>query len=221
MHVVIVGCGRVGSALARDLIEGGHSVAIIDRKAEAFTRLGADFAGQTIIGIGFDREVLIAAGIERAEAVAAVTSGDNSNILVARVARENFGIERVVARIYDPQRAAVYQRLGISTVATVSWTTERVLRRVLPAETAVEWVDASAQVSLVERPIVGALAGRKYSDIEESATVRIVAVSRLGSAMLLTPGLVAQEGDLAYFAIASKDVDGLHDLLAAPASHGH
>ncbi|MSY76957.1 MAG: TrkA family potassium uptake protein, partial [Actinobacteria bacterium] len=112
MHVVIVGCGRVGSALARDLIEGGHSVAIIDRKAEAFTRLGADFAGQTVIGIGFDREVLIAAGIERAEAVAAVTSGDNSNILVARVARENFGIERVVARIYDPQRAAVYQRLG-------------------------------------------------------------------------------------------------------------
>jgi trk system potassium uptake protein TrkA len=221
MHVVIVGCGRVGSALGRDLIEGGHSVAIIDRKAEAFNRLGPDFAGQTLTGIGFDRGVLIAAGIERAEAVAAVTSGDNSNILVARVARENFGIERVVARIYDPQRAAVYQRLGISTVATVSWTTERVLRRVLPAETAVEWVDASAKVSLVERPIVGPLAGRKYSDIESVANVRIVAVSRLGSAMLLTPGLVAQEGDLVYFAIASKDVDGLHDLLTSSAAHAH
>ena len=221
MHVVIVGCGRVGSALGRDLIQGGHSVAIIDRKAEAFNRLGADFAGQTLTGIGFDRDVLIAAGIERAEAVAAVTSGDNSNILVARVARENFGIERVVARIYDPQRAAVYQRLGISTVATVSWTTERVLRRVLPPETAVEWVDASAKVSLVERPIIGSLAGRKYADIEAAATVRIVAVSRLGSAMLLTPGLVAQEGDLVYFAIASKDVDGLHDLLTNTAAHGH
>jgi trk system potassium uptake protein TrkA len=221
MHVVIVGCGRVGSALGRELLEGGHTVAIIDRRAEAFVRLGADFAGQTVTGIGFDRDTLISAGIENAAAVAAVTSGDNSNILVARVARENFGIERVVARIYDPQRAAVYQRLGISTVATVSWTTERVLRRVLPPETAVEWVDASAKVSLVERPISGSLAGRTYADIEASAVVRIVAVSRLGSAMLPPPDLIAQEGDLVYFAIASRDVDGLHDLLTNTAAHGH
>ena len=116
MHVVIVGCGRVGSALARGLVEGGHSVAIIDRKPEAFARLGPDFGGQIIVGIGFDREILISAGIEHADSVAAVTNGDNSNILIARVARENFGIDKVVARIYDPQRAAVYQRLGIATV---------------------------------------------------------------------------------------------------------
>ena len=137
------------------------------------------------------------------------------------MARENFGVERVVARIYDPQRAAVYQRLGISTVATVSWTTERVLRRVLPAETAVEWIDASAKISLVERPIVGSLAGRKYVDIEGSANVRVVAISRLGAAMLMTPALVAQEGDLVYFAIASHEVDGLHDLLTNPSAHAH
>ena len=108
MHVVIVGCGRVGSSLAHNLIGEGHTVAIIDRKPAAFERLGGDFTGQQLIGIGFDRDLLVKAGIERAEALAAVTNGDNSNILVARVARETFGIERVVARIYDPQRAAVY-----------------------------------------------------------------------------------------------------------------
>ena len=129
MHVVIVGCGRVGSALANNLSSAGHTVAIIDKRSEAFARLGSGFTGQAIAGIGFDRDRLLEAGIERAGALAAVTSGDNSNIMIARVARETFGVERVVARIYDPRRAAIYQRLGIPTVATVAWTSERVLRR--------------------------------------------------------------------------------------------
>ena len=238
MHVVIVGCGRVGSALAVDLVERGHSVVVIDRRPEAFGRLGDSFTvltdsdpastdageagvGRILIGIGFDREVLIKAGIERADAVAAVTSGDNSNILVARVARENFGIQRVVARIYDPKRAAVYQRLGIATVATVSWTTERVLRRVLPSATAVEWVDPSAKVSLVERHIEASAAGRRYTDIEESAHVKVVAVSRLGVAVLATANLVTQEGDLMYLAVDSEGVDTLDAMLAKPAAHSH
>lgn len=221
MHVVIVGCGRVGSALAKNLVEAGNTVAIIDRREAAFDRLGASFPGQKIVGIGFDREVLISAGIEHADAVAAVTSGDNSNILVARVAHENFGIERVVARIYDPQRAAVYQRLGIATVATVSWTTERVLRRILPPEAAVEWVDPSAHVSLVERHIESPNGGRKYTDIEESAGARVVAVARLGVAMLMTPNLVAQEGDLMYIAVASSEVGALNSKLVASAARTH
>ncbi len=221
MHVVIVGCGRVGSALARGLVEGGHSVAIIDRKPEAFARLGPDFGGQIIVGIGFDREILISAGIEHADSVAAVTNGDNSNILIARVARENFGIDKVVARIYDPQRAAVYQRLGIATVATVSWTTERVLRRILPAASSVEWVDPSAKVSLIERQIDAKLAGRKYSEIESSSSARLVAVARLGAAVLPTPGLVAQEGDLVYFAVLSDAVEDLSHLLTNSAAHAH
>lgn len=219
MHVVIVGCGRVGSALAKELVEAGNTVAIIDRKEDAFARLGASFTGQQIVGIGFDREVLISAGIEHADAVAAVTSGDNSNILVARVARENFAISRVVARIYDPQRAAVYQRLGIATVATVSWTTERVLRRILPPEAAVEWVDPSAQVSLVERHIEAPNGGRNYTEIEASTGARVVAVARLGKAMLYTPGLVAQEGDLVYLAVASSNLDALNAAMAKPAAH--
>ncbi len=221
MHVVIVGCGRVGSSLARNLVDEGHTVSVIDRKRVAFDRLGPDFPGDTFVGIGFDRELLVKAGIERAEAVAAVTNGDNSNILVARVARENFGIDRVVARIYDPRRAAIYQRLGIATVAPALWTTERVLRRLLPEAAAVEWVDPSAKVSLVERSLARAWAGHRVLDVE-GAGVRLVAVSRLGSALLPTEQMVAQEGDVVYLAVAHDALGRLDELTAGPAAgRGH
>ena len=131
MHVVVVGCGRVGSELAETLETQGHSVAIVDRDAKAFGRLYPGFHGQTVTGVGFDRDTLVDAGIERAGAFAAVTYGDNSNILCARIARENFGIENVVARIKDPRRALIFQRLGIPTVATVAWTTDQMMRRML------------------------------------------------------------------------------------------
>ncbi len=222
MHVVVVGCGRVGSSLALQLTEAGHTVAVIDRKPEAFERLGPAFTGQKIAGIGFDRDRLIEAGIERAEAVASVTNGDNSNILIARVARETFGVERVVARIYDPKRAAIYERLGIATVATVAWTTERVLRRIVTAVPGVEWVDASARVSLVERQIERGWAGHPLLELEEHhAGVRVVAVSRLGVAQLPTPQTVAQEGDIVYVAMTSDALSRIETVFAAPAKGGH
>jgi len=220
VHVVIVGCGRVGSSLARQLEEAGHTVAVVDRKSDAFQRLGPDFKGQTISGIGFDRDVLLSAGIERAEALAAVTNGDNSNILVARVARENFGIERVVARIYDPRRAAIYQRLGIATVATVSWTTERVLRRMLPEQHSTEWIDPGAKVSLVERTLPSRWAGKQVLELE-TLGIRVVAVSRLGESMLPTTSLVAQQGDIVYLAVPSSAVAGLTDLLERSVGGDH
>ena len=222
MHVVIVGCGRVGSALARSLTEGGHTVAIIDKRPEAFGRLPSDFSGQIINGIGFDRDRLKEAGIEQAASLAAVTNGDNSNILIARVARETFGIENVVARIYDPRRAAIYQRLGIATVATVAWTTERVMRRLLPSEAAMEWIDPSARVSLVERTIAGSWSGHPLSDLEQPGRVRVAAVGRLGVAQVPNPDLVAQDGDVVYLAVASDalaDVDAA--LAAGPAKGAH
>ena len=222
MHVVVGGCGRVGAALARNLIEGGHTVAIIDKRPEAFSRLPADFSGQAIAGVGFDRDRLMEAGIEQASAVAAVTNGDNSNILIARVARETFGIENVVARIYDPRRAAIYQRVGIATVATVAWTTERMLRRILPSEAAIEWIDPSARVSLVERTLVGAWSGHPLSDLEEPGKVRIAAVGRLGVAQIPPPDLVAQDGDVLYLSVASDAVEAVDKMLAAgPAKGGH
>ena len=132
MYVVIMGCGRVGSSLSAGLERLGHEVAVIDRDPQAFRRLTADFRGRQVVGQGFHREVLIEAGVEKADAFAAVSSGDNSNIISARVARETFGIDRVVARIYDAKRAAVYERLGIPTVATVPWSTDRLMRMLLP-----------------------------------------------------------------------------------------
>ncbi|MSY41929.1 MAG: TrkA family potassium uptake protein, partial [Actinobacteria bacterium] len=150
MHVVIMGCGRVGALLAGRLGNLGHSVAVIDQVTTAFGRLPADFAGMTVAGIGFDRETLESAGITRAGAFAAVSSGDNSNILAARVARETFGVERVVARIYDPRRAEVYQRLGIPTVATVAWTTGQILRGILPMGAHEEYRDPSGAMALAE-----------------------------------------------------------------------
>lgn len=222
MHVVVVGCGRVGSSLALQLTEAGHTVAVIDRKPESFERLGTGFTGITIAGIGFDRDRLTEAGIERADALASVTNGDNSNILIARVARETFGVERVVARIYDPKRAAIYQRLGIATVATVAWTTERVLRRIVTDVPAVEWVDASANVSLVERQIERGWAGHRVVELEEHhAGVRVVALSRLGVAQLPTPQLVAQEGDIVYVAMTGDALSRIDTVFAAPVKGGH
>jgi trk/ktr system potassium uptake protein len=220
VHVVIVGCGRVGSALALNLTSAGHTVSIIDKRAEAFARLGAGFTGQAIAGIGFDRDRLIEAGIERADALAAVTSGDNSNIMIARVARETFGVERVVARIYDPRRAAIYQRLGIPTVATVAWTSERVLRRILPDEPAVDWVDPSANVMLVERVVAAGWAGHSLQELEVGGELRVMAVSRLGVAKIPTSDLVVQEGDVLYFVVAGDRLASLDNRLAAPARAG-
>src|SRR6187402_713052 len=162
-----MGCGRVGSTLARSLEKRGHTVAVIDLDSEAFRRLGPDFAGKTVRGVGFDREVLLEAGIEDAEGLAAVSSGDNSNILSARVVRETFGVDNVVARIYDPGRAEVYERLGIPTVATVRWTSDQVLRRLLPHGSEPEWRDPSGSVLLAEVQVDNAWIGERISRLED------------------------------------------------------
>ena len=212
MHVVIVGCGRVGSTLALSLISSGHSVAVVDRKSDAFFRLRDNFAGQTITGIGFDRDVLEQAGIKKASAVAAVTNGDKSNILVARVARESFGIENVVARISDPKRAEIYERLGIATVATVKWTSDRILRRILPDLPAVEWSDPSSSVVLVERTLPDSLVGEIVLELEIKGA-RISALRRLSAAVIPDSKTLVQQGDIAYFTVEKDSVNSLDEFL--------
>jgi trk system potassium uptake protein len=212
VHVVIVGCGRVGSTLALSLISSGHSVAVVDRKSDAFFRLRDNFAGQTITGIGFDRDVLEQAGIKKASAVAAVTNGDNSNILVARVARESFGIENVVARISDPKRAEIYERLGIATVATVKWTSDRILRRILPDLPAVEWTDPSSSVVLIERTLPDSLVGEKVLELEIKGA-RISALRRLSAAVIPDLKTLVQQGDIAYFTVEKDSINSLDEFL--------
>jgi trk system potassium uptake protein TrkA len=195
VHVVIMGCGRVGSTLARSLEDRSHTVSVIDSNADAFRRLGPTFAGAKVLGFGFDRTVLQEAGIAEADAFAAVSSGDNSNIIAARVARESFGIQQVVARIYDPGRAEVYQRLGITTVATVKWTSDQVLRRLLPVGTEPDFRDPNGTVRLDAVHVNEAWVGQRTVVFQEQSGSRIAWIDRLGEGVLPTRDSVLQEGD--------------------------
>jgi trk system potassium uptake protein TrkA len=215
VHVVIMGCGRVGSTLALRLEQLGHTVAIVDRDAGAFRRLPKEFQGRSVVGIGFDRETLTEAGVEQAGALAAVSNGDNSNIICARVAREQFSVENVAARIYDPRRAEVYQRLGIPTVATVKWTADQMLRRLLPAGAEDEWSDPSGKVSLAELALGSAWIGQRYTAVEEAAGVRVACLTRLGVGQLPTRDTVVQEGDIAHFTVARERLAEVEQVLRA------
>jgi trk system potassium uptake protein TrkA len=213
VHVVIMGCGRVGSTLARSLEERNHTVAIIDNNADAFRRLGPSFNGDKVTGYGFDQEVLAKAGIARADAFAAVSSGDNSNIIAARVARETFGIQQVVARIYDPGRAEVYQRLGITTVATVKWTADQVLRRILPAGAEPDFRDPSGTIRLDQVPVTEAWIGHPTIQLQQQSGCRIAWIDRLGEGMLPTRETVIQEGDLLHLVMREENAGQVYTVL--------
>jgi trk system potassium uptake protein len=196
VHFVIMGCGRVGATLAQSLESQGHDVAVVDREKSAFRRLGSDFEGRRVVGMGFDRDTLVRAGIEDAYAFAAVSSGDNSNILAARVARETYGVQNVVARIYDPGRAEIYQRLGIPTVGTVRWTADRIIRRLLPHGAVPQHTDPSGNVVIAEVAVHRSWIGHLVSDMEEHIGARTAYLMRLGAGMIPGPDTVFQEGDI-------------------------
>ena len=220
MHIVIMGCGRVGSTIAHILEDQDHSVAVIDQDPDAFRKLTASFKGSKITGIGFDRDVLIEAGIEHADAFAAVSSGDNSNVISARVVRESFGIERVVARIYDPRRAEVYQRLGIPTVATVRWTADQMLRKLLPEGAEPLWRDPTGAIVLAEVAYSDHWLGEKVTALEESARARIAFIARLGEAMIPVPGTVLQEGDVLHVVAEDRDLERIAGAFGRPPGRG-
>jgi trk/ktr system potassium uptake protein len=213
VHVIVVGCGRVGSGLARSLSAEGHSVAVLDKSPRAFRRL-KDWDGPCLVGSGFDRDDLEKAGALHAEALAAVTSGDNTNILTVRIARETYKIPHVVARIYDPRRAEIYQRLGIPTVATVTWTIDQVRRRLLPDLDVGDWSDPSGRLSLVDRSLPEAWAGRSLRELEEPGRLSVVAVTRAGVPRLDASDLVAQEGDVLHIAVLDDALLKLDATLA-------
>ena len=211
-----MGCGRVGSSLATELELLGHTVSIIDQSREAFRRLGPDFKGRTISGIGFDRDTLLEAGVETADAFAAVSNGDNSNILAARVARETYGVANVVARIYDPGRAEIYQRLGIPTVATVLWATDQIMRRLVPEGSRSEWRDATGTIDLAEVHPHSQWLGIPISDIESATAARVAFLTRLAEGLVPNEHTVLQEGDLLHMIIETSRVSEVEVILANP-----
>jgi len=214
VHVVIMGCGRVGSSLAAELEAAGHSVAIIDQSREAFRRLGPDFKGRTVTGVGFDRDTLVEAGIETASAFAAVSNGDNSNIIAARVAREVFGVSNVVARIYDSGRAEIYQRLGIPTVATVLWATDQILRRLMPEGARSEWRDATGTISLNEVHPAADWYGSAVLRIENVTNARVAFITRLGEGLIPDEHTVLQEGDLVHVIVEDGKLAAVEAAMA-------
>jgi trk/ktr system potassium uptake protein len=216
VHIVVMGCGRVGSSLARNLERVGHSVSIIDQNPAAFRRLGPDFAGDQVTGVGFDRSTLAKAGIDRAGAFAAVSSGDNSNIISARVARETFGVAHVVARIYDPKRAEVYERLGIPTVATVPWTTHRLLSALLGDKHVEDWREPSGEVALMQVHLEEGWIGHKVGELERATGARVAFLTRFGKGVLPTASSVLQDGDQVHVLVTDGIADAV-ELVAGSA----
>ena len=208
-----MGCGRVGSTLARSLEDRNHTVSVIDSDPDAFRRLGPSFNGTKVTGYGFDQQVLAEAGIQRADAFAAVSSGDNSNIIAARVARETFGIQSVVARIYDPGRAEVYQRLGITTVATVRWTADQVLRRLLPAGAEPDFRDPTGTIRVDQVTAPEPWVGQRTVAFQEQTGSRIAWIDRLGEGMLSTRESVIQEGDVLHVVMREERAGEVYAVL--------
>jgi len=213
-----MGCGRVGSSVADGLSRIGHDVAVIDSDRTAFMRLSPEFTGERVLGVGFDRDVLLSAGIKEADAFAAVSSGDNSNIISARLARETFGVRRVVARIYDAKRAEVYERLGIPTIATVPWTTDRLLHVLTrDAETA-KWRDPTGTVAVAEVALHEDWVGHRASDLEAATGARVAFLIRFGTGVLPEPKTVIQAGDQVYIAAISGRAAEALAIAALPPS---
>lgn len=216
MHFVVMGCGRVGSTLARTISAMGHSVAVIDQDPAAFARLGPDFPGRCVTGVGFDRRTLEEAEITRAAAFAAVSSGDNSNIISARVAREEYGVRSAVARIYDPRRAEVYERLGIATVATVRWTAAQMMSRLIPGSPDHEYRDISGALTMIALSAESSWVGAPLQEVERRAGARAVYLTRLGEGVLPREGTRLQDGDRLHLMVPTARLAEVESLLAHP-----
>lgn len=218
MHAVIVGCGRVGAELAQALESRDQSVAIIDSNRSAFgERLHPGFRGKQLYGIGFDRDILEEAGIREAGIFVSATRGDNTNILCARIAKEHFGVQRVAALIYDPRRAQIYERLGISTVASVSWATDQLLAKVLPSSEAVEWTVGSGEVVVMGVPAPVSLIGKPIEDLREPGKVHVMALTRFGKTQIPDFKTLVQEGDFMHLSVLRSALTEVDERLRAPA----
>jgi trk system potassium uptake protein TrkA len=213
MHIVIVGCGRVGAALTVELSKAGHSVAVIDKRSDAFDRLPPGFHARTLVGTGFDRELLEQAGIREAGAFVAVTNGDNSNIVSARVAREHFHVPKVIARIYDPRRAEIYEKLSIPTVASARWAATQIEFLLFHGREELKESFAGGSLVHLQREVPDHLVGKPASTLEVPGKIEVVGVDRGGTGFIPMEDSTFQQGDVAHFILVMEFVDQLDGLL--------
>lgn len=211
MLLIVVGCGRVGALLATTMSAEGHELVVVDKDPSAFKRLRT-FRGRMVTGIGFDRDVLRAAEIERADAFAAVTNGDNSNFIAAMVARDIFRVPQVVARIYDPQREAIYRELGIRTLSSTSWAVHSIKRFLSSTELEATTQFGNGEVVITEVLIGGRLVGRTPRDLTVPGEITPVTIVRRGRAFLPTPGIPLENGDIVHVAVLASAA-GLLDSM--------
>jgi trk system potassium uptake protein TrkA len=196
------------------LAEEAHSVTVVDLNPLAFERLGASFPGKTVEGMGFNRDILVRAGIDRADGLAAVTSSDETNVVVAQLARQIFHVPRVVARLYEPRRAEIYARLGLQTIAPTKWGIDRIAELLVYSQldTVLSLGDGAVQVVRSELPLL--LEGRTVESLAIPGETSVIAITRRGQAFLPTSGTVFEKGDLLHLAVLSTSSDRLNGLLA-------
>lgn len=213
MRILIIGCGRVGAGLAKTLESRGHSVCVIDKDPIAFEKLGKQFKGQTIAGIGFDRQILIQAGIERADGVAAVSASDETNVVAARIARDIFHVPRVVARLYDERQAEIYKRLGIQTIAPTVWGVHRIADLLLysPLETVYNLGTGEVELIIAELPRL--LVDKTVRDLTVVGEIHLVAITRDNKTFLPTLGTIFRAGDFLHLAVLTTSTDRLRELF--------
>ncbi len=213
MKVIIMGSGRVGEQVARSMLAEGHDIAVIDFDSEALARLGPEFRGRRVKGGGFDRKALLEAGIETADAFAATSSSDNVNIVAARVARNVFHVPRVVARLYDPRRAEIYQRLGLVTISSTEWGARRIHELLTHAEIDCVMSFGAGEVKLVQMEAPPQLDGRQVKHITVPGEVSVVSVTRKGQAILPTLGTEFRQGDTLHLSVLASAMDRLEAVL--------
>ena len=219
MRVIVMGCGRVGSELSIQLVEAGHDVTVVDKRRAAFDRYPPGEGARQVVGLGFDRDVLESAGIKNADAFVAVSSGDNSNILSARVALEYYHVPKVIARIYDPRRAEIYERLNIPTVATTTWGIKQIQLMLLHERQEVREALGGGSLLRVRVPISGHLVGKAVHDLNVDGKILVAGVSRGGAGFIPTPSSRLQHGDYLIVMVEKESMDTLDEMLVAPGDH--
>jgi len=213
MRILVIGCGRVGAGLAKTLVGRGHSVTVVDKDPHAFEKLADHFKGQTILGIGFDRDVLLKAGIERADGVAAVTASDEANVVASRIARDIFHVPKVVARLYDVRQAEIYKRLGIQTIAPTAWGINRIADLLLYSRLETAFSIGSGDVELVQVEVPRLLVGKTVRDLTVAGEIHVVSITRANKTFLPTLGTIFQGGDLLHLAVLTTSGNRLNELL--------